>query len=199
MAAATLGALRSPMSDDALLHYYRTMARNNAWSNHRLLTACAALSQEEFEAPRVSFFPSLTSTLNHILFVDRYYLDALAGCPRAFDESVPCVTVETLHAAQSASDRRLIAWCDGLDVPGLARPVSLVRDREHVLEDRTDRVLAHLCVHQIHHRGQAHAMLAGTGIAPPQLDEFLLATDAALRRDDLVALGLSEDEVWRAG
>jgi uncharacterized damage-inducible protein DinB len=187
------------MSDDALLRYYRTMARNNAWSNHRLLAACAALSQEEFEAPRVSFFPSLTSTLNHILFVDRYYLDALAGRSRAFDESVPCVTVEALRAAQSASDRRLVAWCDELDAPGLNRPVLLVREQERVIEDRTDRVLAHLFVHQIHHRGQAHAMLAGTGVVPPQLDEFLLASDAALRSDDLVALGFNEDEIWRAG
>jgi len=187
------------MSDDALLCYYRTMARNNAWSNHRLLAACAALSQQEFNAPRVSFFPSLTSTLNHILFVDRYYLDALAGRARPFDEADPCTTVAALRTAQSASDRRLIAWCDELAAPGLARPVVLIRDQGRALEDRTDRVLAHLFVHQIHHRGQAHAMLAGTRVAPPQLDEFLLATDAALRSDDLLALGFSESEIWPAG
>jgi len=28
-------------------------------------------------------------------------------------------------------------------------------------------VLPHLFVHQIRHRGQAHAMLAGTAVAPP--------------------------------
>ena len=187
------------MSDDALVRYYRAMARNNAWSNHRLLTACAALSQNEFDAPRVGFFPSLASTLNHILFVDGYYLDALAGRPRAFDEESPCATVEALRAAQSASDRRLIALCDALDGPGLARPVRLIRDHASVLEERTDHVLAHLFTHQIHHRGQAHAMLAGTRVAPPQLDEFLLATDSALRSGDLGALEFSEDEIWPAG
>jgi hypothetical protein len=30
---------------------------------------------------------------------------------------------------------------------------------------------AHLFQHQIHHRGQAHAMLSGTSAAPPQLGE----------------------------
>ena len=45
----------------------RVMAYNNAWANHRLLSACAALSQAEFEAPRTSFFPSIQATLNHIL------------------------------------------------------------------------------------------------------------------------------------
>jgi uncharacterized damage-inducible protein DinB len=39
-------------------------------------------------------------------------------------------------------------------------------------------------VHQIHHRGQAHAMLAGTSVAPPQLDEFFLDYDASRREND---------------
>ena len=46
---------------------YRSMAYNNAWANHRLLSACLRLSQDEFTAPRVGFFPSLSATLNHIL------------------------------------------------------------------------------------------------------------------------------------
>ena len=62
--------------------------------------------------------------------------------------------------------------------------------------DRTDRVLAHLFMHQVHHRGQAHAMLAGTRIAPPQLDDFLLASDAPARRADLIALAFSEADLW---
>jgi hypothetical protein len=53
-------------------------------------------------------------------------------------------------------------------------------------------VLTHLFVHQIHHRGQVHAMLAGTSVPPPQLDEFFLAQDAALRAGDLAALGFVE-------
>jgi uncharacterized damage-inducible protein DinB len=57
--------------------HFQAMARNNAWSNHRLLAACAVLSQDEFEATRVGFFPSLQLTLNHILLVDYYYLDGL--------------------------------------------------------------------------------------------------------------------------
>ena len=33
-------------------------------------------------------------------------------------------------------------------------------------------------------------MLAGTSVKPPQLDEFFLAGEQHLRRDDLLALGL---------
>jgi uncharacterized damage-inducible protein DinB len=51
-------------------------------------------------------------------------------------------------------------------------------------------ILEHLFQHQIHHRGQAHAMLAGTAVKPPQLYEFFLAGEEHLRRDELRALGL---------
>ena len=54
-------------------------------------------------------------------------------------------------------------------------------------------MLAHLFMHQTHHRGQAHAMLSGTAVKPPQLDEFLLASDASLRVPDLAALKWTED------
>lgn len=54
------------------LQSLRALARNNAWANHRLLTACAPLTQTEFEAPRTGFFPSVQATLNHILIIDQF-------------------------------------------------------------------------------------------------------------------------------
>ena len=56
------------------------------------------------------------------------------------------------------------------------------------------RLLAHLFEHQAHHRGQAHAMLSGTAVAPPQLDEFFCSGpgDTARRAVDFRALGFSE-------
>jgi hypothetical protein len=51
-------------------------------------------------------------------------------------------------------------------------------------------VLLHLFVHPIHHRGQAHAMLAGTRVAPPQRDEFFMAEELPLREAELQELGL---------
>ena len=41
-------------------------------------------------------------------------------------------------------------------------------------------------------RGQAHAMLSSTSIKPPQLDEFFLAGEEDLRRDEQRLLGLPE-------
>lgn len=63
----------------SIVQTYRAFAYNNAWANHRLLLACQNLSQADFEAARTGFFPSLQKTLNHILIIDRFYVDALEG------------------------------------------------------------------------------------------------------------------------
>jgi hypothetical protein len=39
-------------------------------------------------------------------------------------------------------------------------------------------------------------MLAGTSVAPPQLDDFFCANDAAVRAADLKELGYSEGIIW---
>jgi uncharacterized damage-inducible protein DinB len=174
-----------------LADHFRAMARNNAWSNHRLLAACARLSPEAYFAPRTSFFPSIHLTLNHILIVDWYYLDALeeGGLgPRAYEDETPCADLDALEAAQRASDRRLIAWCDAADEARLAAPVTLLRAEGKRYRERAGDVLAHLFIHQTHHRGQVHAMLSGSDVPPPQLDEFFLQQDAPLRAEDLAAL-----------
>lgn len=186
-----------------LVHHLYTQACNNGWSNLRLLRACAALDDAAFAAPRTGFFPSLRETLNHILTVDWLYVDALeraiAGRPvnaeaaRFFEPSQPFATCSLLATAQHAVDRRLIALCAGLR--DLSPIVSIQRD-DHVEREPLVRVLAHLFQHQIHHRGQAHAMLAGTTVEPPQLDEFFLAEEAPLRAEELAALGLSEAAIW---
>jgi uncharacterized damage-inducible protein DinB len=179
--------------------YFRAMAHNNAWANHRLLTACAKLSDADFQAERVSFFPSIMQTLNHILTVDWFYVDALEGGtlgPKTWENEIPCPTMATLMPAQAAVDRRLIALCDGLSDASLTAETRMHR-ANRVQVDRTDKVLLHLFEHQIHHRGQAHAMLAGTNAKPPQLDEFFMTEEAPLRAEEFKTLGWTEAAVWR--
>jgi uncharacterized damage-inducible protein DinB len=180
----------------------RAMAYNNAWANHRLLRACAGLTQAEFEAPRTGFFPSIQATLNHNLVVDRFYVDAMEGGTlgrAAFADRLPCRTVSALHPAQAEVDRRLIAVCESLDdssgEEGAGRIVAVHRP-DHVQRERADRLLLHLFQHQVHHRGQAHAMLSGTAVAPPQLDEFFAEGEAPLRAAEFAELGWTEEQVW---
>jgi uncharacterized damage-inducible protein DinB len=183
----------------SLLRTLRAMAYNNAWANHRLLFACAALTQQEFDATRIGFFPSIKATLNHILTIDLFYVDALEGGtlgPDAWADPVPCPTLVELHPAQALVDRRLIAWCEALDETGPDRIIHVHRGAR-VQTERADRLLLHLFQHDIHHRGQAHAMLSGTQVKPPQLDEFFSIAEAPLRAAEFEQLGWTEATVWR--
>lgn len=170
-------------------------ACNARWSNHRLLAACAELPAAALQAAQpAAFFGSLWALLTHLLDVDGFYLDALHGQPRPYRDQ-PWPDLATLSAAQAASDQRLIALCRALEPARLTQLITLPRATGPVRE-RVDRTLQHLFVHQLHHRGQAHALLLASGVAPPQLDEFFLAQDEPLRRAELAALGIDEEELW---
>jgi uncharacterized damage-inducible protein DinB len=176
----------------------RIQARANRLANHRLHAAMAVLDEADFHAPRVSFFPSLAKTLDHILVVDLYYIGALcreAGIASIWERFVPAPTLAELAARQRASDERLIGFCDALDDAGCDTIVDMDRGT-HVQRDLAGHVLAHLFMHQTHHRGQVHAMLSGTAAAPPQLDEFLMPSDAKFRIADMAALGWQEAAIY---
>ena len=191
---------------DALSQMLLGQAYNNAWANHRLLAACAQLSQAEFEARRTGFFPSIKATLNHTLTVDWYYIDAieraLAGQPANpdfesfYDPEEPCATCTELQAEQAKSDRRLIALCRSLDAVTLQRTIVDVPHRVGIEPEPLPRLLEHVFQHQVHHRGQAHSMLSGTTVAPPQLDEFFLVGDAPRRAAEFALLGFEEAAIW---
>ena len=176
-----------------LLDHLRRMAGNNLWSNDRLYRAVLSLQPGEFADERTSFFPSIKATLNHVLAVDLLYLDFLeeggVGAA-AFDDFVPFDDPRALFAAQIAADRRLIEFCDHLSEKDLARRVITDRREDGMIPERVGDILAHVFLHDIHHRGQVHAMLSGTSVKPPQLDEFLLDYDLKLRQAEAERLGL---------
>jgi len=179
------------------MNYFLAQALNNQWANHRLLNACAQLSEAEYLAPRTGFFPSLQGTLCHIHEVDRYYLTALEGDRdgqlKDFSETLP---FSQLRQEQTWTDQRLVTFCETLRERDLARSVDLVRI-DGVVRERIDRLLLHLFEHQIHHRGQVHTMLSDTAVKPPQLDEFFLDCDRVFRQPEERQLQLDEGRVWR--
>jgi uncharacterized damage-inducible protein DinB len=173
-----------------LVEHYRAIASYNAWANRRLHEVCRRLSDEEFALQRTSFFPSLQLTLNHILLVDRYYVLGLEGVSpdySIFAQEVPYSTMTELSPAQRDLDRRLFAFCNSLDAAELERVVVLDRGADGIHRETVASVLPHLFMHQIHHRGQATAMLAGSREKTPQLDEFFLLADGPVRDRELAA------------
>jgi uncharacterized damage-inducible protein DinB len=176
-----------------LIDHFRSMARNNRWSNDRIYRAVLSLRPGEFEAERTSFFPSIKATLNHILAVDHLYLDFIEEGPlgaTAYDDFVPFDDAQALSDAQAVADQRLLRFCETIEASALDRRVITDRREDGRIPERIGDLLAHLFIHQIHHRGQVHAMLSGTSVTPPQLDEFFLDYDLKLRRGEVERLGL---------
>lgn len=184
-----------------IVTYFRAQAYNNAWANHRLLSACLELGDDELTASRTSFFASINHTLNHILTVDWYYLSALEGdciSVAARKPEIPCPNMVDLDREQRAVDQRLIALCEGYTEADLDATVEMIRP-DRIQKESAGRTLLHLFQHQVHHRGQAHAMLSGTRIAPPQLDEFFLGDgqERSFRHEDFATLAFDETAIWR--
>ncbi|WP_416407477.1 DinB family protein [Agrobacterium rosae] len=176
---------------------FKKLARNNLLANLRLHTTCLLLSPEELVAHRTSFFPTIRATLNHIYCVDLFYVDALKGGTlgyAAFALDEPYADMDALRDAQAKLDAELVAFVDGLTADRLSADVQVHR-AERIQIDRCGDLLTHLFQHQTHHRGQVHAMLSGTSVKPPQLDEFIVGDDAGVRKAELDTLGWSERDL----
>ena len=107
----------------------------------------------------------------------------------------PFDTCVDLMREQLFIDKRLIAYCKLLRDDVIKNSVVIARPGKPQTDTR-ERLLSHLFQHQIHHRGQVHAMLAGTQVKPPQLDEFFCAGEAALRAQDFAELEFTELAIW---
>ena len=84
--------------------FIRKLAYANMLANDRLHEAVSQLEPGEFEAARTSFFPSLVATLNHILIIDWFYIDALEGGdlgPKAWANQIPFPDRADLRAART--------------------------------------------------------------------------------------------------
>src|SRR5690606_28905591 len=96
-------SIPEPAMNDAC-YPFRRLARNNRLANYRLLAACSRLAPGEFAATRTSFFPSIRATLNHILTIDWFYVDALEGGslgPDAWEPAEPFTRLADLQPAQA--------------------------------------------------------------------------------------------------
>jgi len=188
--AATLSGMID--IEQHLCRPFRLLARNALLANRRLDLACSALGPGEWEAPRTAFFPSLKETMVHLLNADRYYIDEFRGDRPTVRTPVGNRETAREFARERAEvDEWLVDFSESLTDHDLARDV-LIHWPDKVLTETLADTLLHVFMHGQHHRGQIHAMLSGSSVAPPQIDEFILKGDDGPRAKDLAALGWTE-------
>jgi uncharacterized damage-inducible protein DinB len=97
-----------------LSDYLIVQSRNNHWSNHHLHSACLSLPTTEYFANRQSYFGSIHSHLDHIVFIDWLYLERLTG-----EQYLPINVGVELHSEiaplvqdQVTADKALIDYCE---------------------------------------------------------------------------------------
>ena len=162
--------------------HLRTMAAYNRWANRRLYAAAAALPDDDYRRPAGAFFNSLHGTLNHLLATDRIWMRRFEGTGDAPDklDAILFGRIEDLRAAREREDGRIIGHIAGLTDAALDADFDYATTGGKPQRQPRWEALVHLFNHQTHHRGQAHAILTGLGVAePPSLDLLVMQREAA--------------------
>ena len=160
--------------------HFQRMAAYNRWANARLYEAVGTLSAAEIAAPRSGFFPSLLKTLNHLLVGDTVWMSRLDGDGNhglASLDQILHTDFAALRAARTAMDDRIVAFVDRVAPSRLEEDLVYRTVAGDPMRTHVAQVLAHFFNHQTHHRGQAHAMLSSTTVAPPVLDLIYFLRD----------------------
>ncbi len=146
----------------------RMMAAYNAEMNRRVFDAAARLPDAARRQDEGAFFGSLHRTLCHLLWGDTAWMARFDGGPppaATLDDSAGMIEdFSEMHAARLALDARISAWAATLDDAALAGELrwhSQSAGRE--LAKPMAMAVTHLFLHQVHHRGQAHALLTRLG------------------------------------
>ena len=156
--------------------YMKTMADYNLWQNTSLYEAAGHLSDAERRSDRGAFFRSIHSTLSHLFWGDKMWLQRF-GLPVTVEQtSIPAsvdefVDWDEMARERRAVDRQIIAWAESFDEARFGDTLSWysgAMGRE--VSKPLPLLIVHFFNHQTHHRGQVHAMLTAAGQRPDDTD-----------------------------
>jgi len=141
------------------------------WANARFFDAMSALDGARLDAAIVSSFPSLRSTLAHIVAGEWIWLERWLGAnptePPAWFESP---SIETLRDRLDDVEMRRDRWLSTLDDEALGQPLSYRRVNGDAFSQPLRDTLVHVVNHSTYHRGQLVTMLRQVGATPPGTD-----------------------------
>lgn len=163
--------------------YVRKMARYNAWQNRQLTDLLGGVDDDVLRADRGAFFGSIFGTLNHILWGDTLWMsrfhDRIPPPPEGSGHLTFTPTFAVWSAERFRLDGAIRMWADTLRSLDMKRRLTwhsgtMNRDFTAPLEE----CITHAFNHQIHHRGQVHAMMTAAGLKAPVSDLIFMPQDA---------------------
>ena len=156
------------------------LARYNRWQNTALYQSAQTLSDQQRREDRGAFFGSLHTTLAHVLWADRVWMNRFAGTPETTLEDnqgkgPAYQDWERLQADRHDFDETIQRWASELDEAWLETNLTWWNTkRTQQTTKPVWRLVAHFFNHQTHHRGQAHALLTAFGADTHSTDLLLM-------------------------
>jgi len=152
---------------------YPMLARFNRWCNRRFFEWAAGLTEEERRLDRGAFFGSIHNTLDHLLTVDRLWLDRIDGHANSTTSFriVQIEAFEQLRIERASEDERIIRMVErAARDHEFERVVSYRYMSGQAVESPMHVIFLTLFNHHAHHRGQVHCMLTQAGLKPEDSD-----------------------------
>jgi uncharacterized damage-inducible protein DinB len=142
----------------------------NRWANAKMFDACRKLTQEQYVTEPVPGWPSVRSTVFHIVLVTEMWLRGLEGDP---DDTIPTEgEIATVDDAERLLDRayqRFDRLLPTLTPEKLATHITLQR-RGRTITMPPWALLRHVVNHTTYHRGQVASKLKRFGIQQAETD-----------------------------
>ncbi|REL30338.1 DinB family protein [Thalassotalea euphylliae] len=161
----------------SIVQNFQMMALYNQRINQQLLAVCQALPKALLDKPTDSFFATITSYWNHLLFGDLILLgrlasnnlaslssDSLASFPTPVSpKDTYFKHIEELSSVRAKLDELLIEFCQGLSEQECGKVIHYTTTEGDTVTKVASDVIQHLFNHQTHHRGQLTCVLSQFG------------------------------------
>lgn len=147
------------------------LIRYNTWANTRLLESVSGLDADRFTRVLGGSYPSIQSTLVHMVWVEWLWLRRWQGqSPRELFAPADFPTVADVAARWTAVRAEQDAFARSLSPDDLQRVIRYTNREGETWEYTLWRMIEHLVNHSTYHRGQVTNMLRMLSLAPAPTD-----------------------------
>jgi uncharacterized damage-inducible protein DinB len=142
----------------------RLLYEYDAWANHRLMDAVAALTTEQFTRDMGSSFRSVRDTMAHIINGQWLWLERWQGrTPGAFPDPKEYPDFASLQKRWEEVEKNVMAFVRGLSAERIAHVDEYKTQTAGIFTCPLWQVMQHLVNHGTYHRGQVTTLLRQLG------------------------------------
>jgi uncharacterized damage-inducible protein DinB len=149
----------------------RALFAYNRWASLRMLEAVGELTRQELGQDLVSSFPSVASTLTHMVGAEWVWLERWKGAsPTTFPDAASLDSVDAIRARWTVIWEEQDAYFAGLPHGAERRAIAYTLMNGTPDTQALGDLARHVVNHATYHRGQLVTMLRQLGRTPPSTD-----------------------------